>query len=644
MEKRSFTRNLSGETKGPISLQKKLVESRLSARPEPDLTDFMNDMFFGAVKVEKKEYNLTGGFVDDFGDDSFEDSVRSHSGRLTQQWLEEAKRKVASSPSRSGGGGSGCDSPTRLAGSPRFAASTQVRASASLLDRRDPLSRSARRHRASDRFSGEILSKSAQHSRNNSANFDHTHPPPTADVSPASAVQKWFSNILKQPNPITPPPPKPTTPTDPNPPAPPLPRKSRFQNTAPQGIPAPHSKRTFKNPAVAAADTLSPPKNLVQSAQRRSISSATCALPENKVMSPPRTAHRKSVSASTCSIEKGGSWMSAGNGLPEAAADGGEVRDLNGYLKEQREKIGKIFSGGSDGKAKIVLSGPSNSTSSMVAAICYAWLLENRIRTKKEGVEGGEGEAAAVVVPVMNMRRGKMWKQRQVAWLFHHVGLDATALLFSDEVDLETLMMNKQLSILVVGQDILKTNGEVGSQCTILTDNYCEDAYDLLQTPVLKKLMLAGILLDTQNLNASGKLSMTRDSEAIQLLSVGSSPNHRNTLYDQLMEDQRESSFFEALRHNYGKPPSEGDRDNGAPMEQRVQERESNQEAMTQNSDKNSSDGKSAKTNRESPKSAKPKPKPVPAQSPTAALAQPADASRGKNKFFLAKWFGFGSK
>nr|GMD86437.1 uncharacterized protein LOC109180009 isoform X2 [Ipomoea batatas]GME01085.1 uncharacterized protein LOC109180009 isoform X2 [Ipomoea batatas] len=26
----------------------------------PDLTDFINDMFFGTVKVEKKEYNLTG--------------------------------------------------------------------------------------------------------------------------------------------------------------------------------------------------------------------------------------------------------------------------------------------------------------------------------------------------------------------------------------------------------------------------------------------------------------------------------------------------------------------------------------------------------------------------------------------------------
>lgn len=31
---------------------------------------------------------------------------------------------------------------------------------------------------------------------------------------------------------------------------------------------------------------------------------------------------------------------------------------------------------------------------------------------------------------------------------------------------------------------------QAGSQCTILTDNYCEDAYDLLQTPMLKKILV----------------------------------------------------------------------------------------------------------------------------------------------------------
>lgn len=69
----------------------------------------------------------------------------------------------------------------------------------------------------------------------------------------------------------------------------------------------------------------------------------------------------------------------------------------------------------------------------MVAAIFYAWLLETRMRADMEEREQ-EGNDGEIVVPVMNIRRGKMWKQKQAAWLFHHVGIDATALLFSDEV------------------------------------------------------------------------------------------------------------------------------------------------------------------------------------------------------------------
>ena len=69
-------------------------------------------------------------------------------------------------------------------------------------------------------------------------------------------------------------------------------------------------------------------------------------------------------------------------------------------------------------------------TSSMVAAICYAWLLGNRMRASKKEDE----EEECVVVPVMNVRRGNMWKLQQAAWLFRHVCIDATALLFSDEV------------------------------------------------------------------------------------------------------------------------------------------------------------------------------------------------------------------
>lgn len=96
---------------------------------------------------------------------------------------------------------------------------------------------------------------------------------------------------------------------------------------------------------------------------------------------------------------------------------------------------------------------------------------------------------------------------------------------------------------------------------------------------------LAGILLDTQNLNVYTKSSMTRDAEAIQLLLVGSSPNYRNTLFDEcmfissqwlrqnlhcviekivtfsiffsVMQDQSLDSFTKVLQQNYGKPPTE---------------------------------------------------------------------------------------
>ena len=65
--------------------------------------------------------------------------------------------------------------------------------------------------------------------------------------------------------------------------------------------------------------------------------------------------------------------------------------------------------------------------SSIVAAICYAWMLPSK----------GDGHAA---VPVVNMRRSRMARCRQAAWLLYHVGVDASALLFADEVHHVILM------------------------------------------------------------------------------------------------------------------------------------------------------------------------------------------------------------
>ncbi|XP_008239344.1 PREDICTED: uncharacterized protein LOC103337947 [Prunus mume] len=128
---------------------------------------------------------------------------------------------------------------------------------------------------------------------------------------------------------------------------------------------------------------------------------------------------------------------------------------------------------------------------------------------------------------------------------------------------------------------------------------------------------------------------MTRDAEAVQLLLVGLPSNYRNSLFDQLTQDQRDNSFLEALRQSYGKPPNESGDDNREHDEQKVSERKStsisSHEALVQNPVKSSNDARNAK--KASPKSAKPS---------SAAVQTPSpDASRGKNKFFLAKWFGF---
>uniref|UniRef100_A0A803PG78 Uncharacterized protein n=1 Tax=Cannabis sativa TaxID=3483 RepID=A0A803PG78_CANSA len=55
-------------------------------------------------------------------------------------------------------------------------------------------------------------------------------------------------------------------------------------------------------------------------------------------------------------------------------------------------------------------------------------------------------------------------------------------------------------------------------------------------------------------LNSSSQHSIARDAEAAQLLLVGSTPNYRNTLFDQLIQDQRDNSFSKVLGQNYGKP------------------------------------------------------------------------------------------
>jgi len=422
----------------------------------------------------------------------------------------------AGSPGRMG-------SPSRQV--PRFAGGSGTTEPSPTLDRRDPMSRSARRNWQPGGIGDEILQRASISS------------PPCSDPFASSA------------------PPSPTPSLPPNPQS--SRRKSRFRD----GAPTPESPH------------------------RRTTSTSTSPT------SAAHSRHRRHASASSA---------------PAFAADGFDdgVARLNTFLRRQRAVVDDLAAGDRPASrpTKLVLSDASKSVSSIVAALCYAWMLSSK----------GDGQAA---VPVVNMRRSRMARCRQAAWLLYHVGIDASVLLFADEVDMDGLIMNQRVSLLVVGQDVLKSKAEVSSVCTILTNTYCEDAYSLLQSLDIKKLLLAGILLDTSNLS---KKCTNRDSEAVQLLLFGASERMRHELFQQLMLDHNDHSFVEYLKNTYRSSTTD-DNDESPPEQKRSTSASgSSQDAKKSNStNQRTTRGSGRKT---------------------------ADEARGKNNFFLAKWFGFGRK
>lgn len=95
-------------------------------------------------------------------------------------------------------------------------------------------------------------------------------------------------------------------------------------------------------------------------------------MPEAEVLSPPRnlveSAHRRSISSSTCRADRVlqkdnmDDWQLKNGGLKDQDFNSFlKDQELNGFLKGQRVKIEKLMGGEINGKAKIVLSGPSNS-------------------------------------------------------------------------------------------------------------------------------------------------------------------------------------------------------------------------------------------------------------------------------------------
>ncbi|CAM6032393.1 unnamed protein product [Sphagnum compactum] len=191
----------------------------------------------------------------------------------------------------------------------------------------------------------------------------------------------------------------------------------------------------------------------------------------------------------------------------------------------------------------IIRSGTQCEVSSMVSALLMAWLMENS--ASPPPVRAAENWH---LVPVVNIARQSMHNHKDAAWLFDACGVDAHALLFVDEVEWEKLTKAGRIKIQDIGQDLLVTTNKVGSVCTLLGEQLQKEAHSLLQLRYMKTLLLAGILLDTKNLDLASK----RDIDMATTLLVGSGSLGRNGFYKQLREVESEEKVSKLVTDIYG--------------------------------------------------------------------------------------------
>ncbi|CAM6058744.1 unnamed protein product [Sphagnum tenellum] len=191
----------------------------------------------------------------------------------------------------------------------------------------------------------------------------------------------------------------------------------------------------------------------------------------------------------------------------------------------------------------IIRSGTQSEVSSMVSALLMAWLMENN--ASPPPVRAAENWH---LVPVVNIARQSMHNHKDAAWLFDACGVDAHALLFADEVEWEKLTKAGRIKIEDIGQDLLVTTNKVGSVCTLLGEQLQKEAHSLLQLRYMKTLLLAGILLDTKNLDLASK----RDIDMATTLLVGSGSLGRNGFYKQLREVESEEKVSKLVTDIYG--------------------------------------------------------------------------------------------
>lgn len=258
------------------------------------------------------------------------------------------------------------------------------------------------------------------------------------------------------------------------------------------------------------------------------------------------------------------------------------VSKLNVYLKAKKDYV----TAGIPGRFLHAIIGPDVSdVGSVASTIMYAFYLGETLKSNQ-----------FCTVPIINMKREDVGSRADLKWLFDSCHIDISSLIFIDEIDLHYYDLFGSLKLVLLNCDKLPSKqealkealveifhcrksdtsyssvdyvivGQDASCCTVIAEKFALMSPEILAGQGFSRLLLAGILMDTENL--SSPRCTSKDKYMATLLLNGAGRYGCNGLYQILSYKMHDLSYLKVggiLRKEFkkwttlGKPDSRSSR------------------------------------------------------------------------------------